>query len=160
MRRAILMPSVVMTLRGLAPLAAQTTSLQVGVTKLGGLTEPEVGVRVSPPAGQAFGVDVSLDVYPRFLMFTSFAGMLDLSLAAQLRLLPVVALVGRAGGSALFGASPAGAIMFPGYHGSVGLVVTADARTTVRLDYTYRSLRVIGRPLAAPSLTLGFLVHH
>lgn len=160
MRRAIPMLSVVMTLSGLVPLNAQTTNFQFGVTRFYELTEPEMGVRVSPSAGQTIGVDLSFDVYPRLLVFETFAGMLDLSLAAQARPLPAVALVGRAGGSALVGASWAGAIMFPGYHGGVGLVVTADARTTVRLDYTYRSLQVIGRPKAARSLTFGFVVHH
>jgi hypothetical protein len=160
MHRAILMLSFVMVLGGQVPLVAQTTSLQVGVTKLEGLAEPEVGVRVSPPAGQAFGIDVSFDVYPRSLAFASLAGMMDLSLAARLRPVPAVALVGRAGGSALIGAFWGGAIMFPGYHGGIGLAVTADARTTVRLDYTYRSLRVIGRPTAVRSVTFGFVVHH
>jgi hypothetical protein len=154
------MLSVVMTLSGPAPLLAQTTNFQVGVTRFEELTEPEMGIRVSAPAGQAIGVDVSFDAYPRLLVFEAFAGMLDLALAAQVRPLPAVSLVGRAGGSALFGASRGGAIMFPGYHGGVGLTVTADARTTVRLDYTYRSLRVIGRPAAVRSLTFGFVVHH
>jgi hypothetical protein len=154
------MLSIIMTVGGLVPLIAQTTSFQVGMTKLYELTEPEMGVRVSPSAGQAFGVDVSFDTYPRFLVFATFASMLDLSLAAQVRPLPAVALVGRAGGSALFGASQTGAIMFPGYHGGVGLVVTADARTTVRLDYTYRNLRGLDGPGAARSVTFGFVVHH
>src|SRR5512144_1256226 len=156
MRRAPCILSVVMSLCGPA-LAAQTTSFQVGVTKIYELSEPEMGVRVGPSAGQAFGVEVSFDAYPRLLVFEALAGMLDLSLAAQVRPLPALALVGRAGGSALFGASGAGAIMFPGYHGGVGLAVTADARTTVRLDYTYRSLQVFDRPMAARSVTFGFV---
>jgi hypothetical protein len=141
------------------PLDAQSVSLQVGISSFGADREPEVGVRLSPAAHDVVGMDFSFDVYPRALAFGTVAGMTDLSFAVRVRPAPAVALVGRAGGSALLGLGGEGMIVLTGYHAGVGIVVTADARTTVRLDYAYRRLRETGETYPVPSVTFGFMVH-
>jgi len=160
MRAASLVLSILIAVCASPPVGAQSVSLQVGVSTFGGDHEPEVGIRVSPAANDVVGMDFSFDVYPRVLVFGAIAGMTDLSFAARVRPAAAVSLVGRAGGSALLGMSGGGSIAFTGYHAGVGVIVTADARTTVRLDYTVRRLRAEGEAYTVPTFTFGFLVHH
>ena len=160
MRRSI--PSLLLALifAAVPTLDAQTVWIQVGATNPGEYAEPEAGVRVGTRGSQMLGFDASLDSYLRYLVIPAFVGVLDLSLRAQVRPVPPVSLVGRVGGTGLLLAAGGGALLFTGYQGGVGVAVTADARTTVRLDYTYRRVRLDGRYQALPSVTFGFMVHH
>jgi len=151
MRPALLALSTMMVVGASSALGAQTVSLQVGASTFGEDHEPQVGVRVSPAENDVVGLDFSFDAYPRLLAFGALAGMTDLSLAVRIRPAAPVAVVGRAGGSALLGMSEGGTISFTGYHAGIGIIVTADPRTTVRLDYTVHRV---------PTFTFGFLVHH
>ncbi|HMA45311.1 MAG TPA: hypothetical protein VKO86_14905 [Gemmatimonadales bacterium] len=160
MRRSILSLSLALIFAAVPTLDAQTVWIQVGATNPGEYAEPEAGVRVGTGGSQMLGFDASLDTYLRYLVIPAFVGVLDLSLRAQLRPVQPVTLVGRAGGTGLLLAAGGGALLFTGYQGGVGVAVTADARTTVRLDYTYRRVRLDGRYQALPSVTFGFMVHH
>lgn len=160
MRRSIPSFSLALILAAVPSVPAQSVWFQVGATNPGRDAEPEVGVRVGSAGPRVLGFDASLDTYLRPLVIPAFVGLLDLSLSAQLRPAPPVALIGRAGGTGLLLAHRGGAILFTGYQGGIGVVVTADARTTVRLDYTYRRVRRDGRSYALPSVTFGFMVHH
>lgn len=160
MRLAIPMVSCAVILGPVPSLDAQSIWVQVGATNPGEYAEPEVGIRVGSGSRHTFGIDASLDTYLRALVYPAFVGVMDLSLAAQLRPLPPVAVVARAGGAGLLFAARGGAALFTGYQEGVGVAVTADSRTTVRLDYTYRRLRVDGRFQPLSSLTFGFMVRH
>lgn len=151
--QALLAPTTV-------PLRAQTVSFQAGATSFGDWRQPEFGVRVSPPRGAVLGADFSFDVYPNFFLAAALLGIADLSLAVRVQPAPAVAIVGRAGGSAFVGGSAAGSLVVTGVGGGLGIVVAADSRTTVRLDYTYRRLQPRGEPYPVSSVTFGFMVHH
>jgi hypothetical protein len=159
MRRVLLVLASSMAAGAWAPLGAQSVSVQVGVSTFDADHEPEIGVRVSPATKDVVGIDFSFDTYPRLLVIGALAGMADLSVAVRVRPLAAVSLVGRAGGSALLGLSGGGVISYTGYHAAAGIVVTADARTAVRLDYTYRRLQTVGESYTVPTFTFGFIVH-
>src|SRR5512143_2107001 len=152
MRRSIQSFSLALILAAVPSLVSQSVWIQVGATNPGEYAEPEAGVRVGSAGPRVLGVDASLDAYPRPLVIPAFVGVLDLSLTAQLRPITPVTLIGRAGGTGLLLAGRGGAVLFTGYQGGVGVAVTADARTTVRLDYTYRRVRLVGRAHALPSV--------
>lgn len=152
---ALLVPFVVLS-RASAQGAA--VSVQAGVAPFEGAHELEIGARFSPHA--PLGVDVSVDIYPRFAVLGALVGVADLSLAGNLHLGSVVGLELRAGPSVLGFAAPGAAGAAPGYNAGVGLVFTIDSRTSVRADYTYRRLTIGGEAYRIPSLTAGFLVHH
>jgi hypothetical protein len=133
-------------------------SLQAGVAPFEGTHELEIGARLSPRT--LLGVDVSVDVYPGYLVHGAFVGVADFSLAGNLPLGSVAALELRAGPSVLGFVSPGEAGAASGYNAGVGLVITIDSRTSVRADYTYRRLTIGDEAYRIPSLTAGFLVHH
>lgn len=135
-----------------------TTSLQAGATPFAGQSIFELGARFSPRAG--FGSDVSCDVYPEYFGDGVLAGVVDVSLAASLRLGAFVTIEPRLGASILGAAGSGGAVAAPGWSGGLGLVVTIDSRTAVRADYTYRQLKVGDEMYPVPSVTAGFVIRH
>ncbi|HXJ30378.1 MAG TPA: hypothetical protein VNG35_07045 [Gemmatimonadales bacterium] len=134
------------------------TSLQAGATPFEGESIFELGARFSPRG--AFGADVSIDLYPEYFAADVLAGVVDFSLAANLRLGPVVTIEPRLGASILGAAGSGGAVAAPGWNSGLGLVVTIDSRTALRADYTYRQLKVGDEMYPVPSLTAGFVIHH
>lgn len=142
------------------PASAQgaAVSLQAGVAPFEGEHELEIGARFSPHG--SLGVDVSVDLYPGYLLLGALVGVADFSLAGNLPLGSVAGLELRAGPSVLGFVAPGAAEAAPGYNVGVGLVFTIDARTSVRADYTYRRLTIGDEAYHVPSLTAGFLVHH
>lgn len=142
--------------RGVAQ--SPTASVQAGVTPVDGESLFELGVRFSPRG--AFGAEFSIDLYPRYLFADVLAGVVDLSLSANVRLGPVVTIAPRAGVSILGAVGSGGAGALPGFGGGVGLVLTIDPRTALRVDYTYRRLSEGEETYPVPSLTAGFVIHH
>ena len=133
-------------------------SFQAGVTPLQDLGQLlEVGARFSPRG--TFGGDVSIDVYPRAFTAAVLAGVVDFSLATNLRLGPGVTIEPRVGASILGAVGTSGAVGVAGLNGGVGLVLRIDAGTTLRADYTFRELMVGDELYPAPSLTAGFVLH-
>jgi hypothetical protein len=133
-------------------------SLQAGVAPFEGAHELEMGARFSPRT--PLGVDVSVDLYPRYLVVGALVGVADLSLSANVPLGSVVRLELRAGPSVLGFVSPGDGGAASGYNTGVGLVFTIDSRTNVRADYTYRRLTIGDEVYRIPSLTAGFQVRH
>ncbi|HKE88987.1 MAG TPA: hypothetical protein VKB45_01540 [Gemmatimonadales bacterium] len=117
----------------------------------------ELGARFSPRGG--FGGDVSIDLYPQAIAAEALAGVVDVSLAANLRVGPVFTLEPRVGASILGVVGAGGAVAAPGFSGGVGLVVRFDSRTALRVDYTYRRLMSGDELYTVPSLTAGFVIH-
>lgn len=141
--------------RGVAQ--GHTASLQAGTSPVAGESIFELGARFSPRG--AFGGDMSIDLYPEYFAADVLAGVVDFSFAANLRLGPVVTIEPRLGASLLGAVGSGGALGAPGLSGGVGLVVTIDARTALRADYTYRALMVGDEMYPVPSLTAGFVIH-
>lgn len=142
------------------PGAAQgpRVSFQAGTTPIDGETSLfELGARFSPRGG--FGGDVSVDLYPQAIAADVLAGVVDFSVAANLRLGSVLTLEPRVGASLLGFAGPGGAFGAPGLSGGAGLIVRFDSRTAVRVDYTYRRLMAGDELYPVPSLTAGFVLH-
>lgn len=133
-------------------------SLQAGIAPFEGVHELEIGARFSPHA--PVGVDLSVDVYPGYLVLGALVGVADFSLAGNLPLGSVAGLELRAGPSVLGFVAPGDAGAASGYNAGVGLVFRIDSRTSVRADYTYRRLTIGGEAYRIPSLTAGFLVRH
>lgn len=158
LRRVVCVVSFVVLVGCAASLVAQSLSVQIGVTRPRGYTELEMGVRGSVPIASVFSIDASFDVYPRYFTGATLGGVMDLSASALLRPLAPVAVVARVGGAGLVSAGSEGAILFRGYQAGAGAIVTADARTTVRLDYTVRRMRMKGDYPVLPSFTFGFVV--
>ncbi len=135
-----------------------STSLQAGVSPVDGESIIELGARFSPRG--AFGSDVSIDIYPEYFAAEALAGVVDFSLAANLRLGPVITIEPRLGASLLGAVGSGGAFGAPGLSGGLGLVVAIDSRTALRADYTYRQLKAGDEMYPVPSLTAGFVIHH
>jgi len=133
-------------------------SLQAGVAPFEGAHQLEIGARFSPR--RPLGIDVSVDIYPGYLLLGALVGVADFSLAGNLRLGSVAGLELRAGPSVLGFVSPGDGGAAAGFNAGVGLVFTIDSRTSVRADYTYRRLTIGDEVYRIPSLTAGFLVHH
>jgi hypothetical protein len=151
-----LLVSLVIAWRASAQGAA--VSLQAGVAPFEGAHELEVGARFSPRT--PLGVDVSVDLFPGYVVLGAFVGVADFSLAGNLALGSVARLELRAGPSVLGFVAPGGAAAAPGYNAGGGLVFKIDSRTSVRADYTYRRLTIGDEVYRIPSLTVGFLVRH
>ncbi len=135
-----------------------TVSLQAGVTPIDGESSLfELGARFSPHG--TFGGDVSIDLYPQAIAADALAGVVDFSLAANVRLGSLLTVEPRLGASLLGAAGGGGALGAPGFSGGVGLVVTFDSRTALRVDYTYRRLMAGDETYPVPSLTAGFVIH-
>jgi hypothetical protein len=132
-------------------------SFQAGVTPLEYASAFELGVRFSPRG--PVGIDVSIDVYPEYLTLGALASVADFSFAGNVPLGSVARVELRAGPSVLGIVAPGGALAAPGYNAGVGVVLTIDARTAVRADYTYRRLQLGEESYAVPSLTAGFVIH-
>ena len=150
----VLLASLMIASRGLAQ--RPTASLQAGVTPVDGESLFELGARFSPRG--TFGADFSIDVYPRYIFADALAGVVDLSLTANVRLGPVVTIAPRAGVGILGAVGNGGAAALPGFSGGVGLVFAIDSRTTLRVDYTYRRLKEGDETYPVPSLTAGFVI--
>jgi len=110
-------------------------------------------------ARSGFGGDVSIDMYPQAIAADALAGVVDISLAANLRVGPVFTLEPRVGASILGVVGAGGAVGAPGFSGGAGLVVRFDSRTALRVDYTYRRLMSGDELYTVPSLTAGFIIH-
>jgi hypothetical protein len=143
------------TARGAAQ--GPTASLQAGVTPTEYESEFEIGVRFSPRG--RLGVELSVDVYPRYFTIGALAGVADVAFAGNVPLGPAVTVELRAGPSVLGVVAPGGALAAPGYHAGGGIVFTIDSRTALRVDYTYRRIKSGDASYPVPSLTAGLVIH-
>jgi hypothetical protein len=144
-----------------AALSAQTAvSLQAGAMAGEYASAFEVGVRVSPARPNSVGLGFSFDAVPQTLSVGALVGLTDLSVAGNIGLARDLRLELRAGGSALVGIGGGGVGALGGYHVGGGVVFQGMGPVGLRVDYTYRRLRLDGESLSVPSFTLGLVLHH
>jgi hypothetical protein len=136
----------------------RVTAWEVGVASL---AEDEqllqMGYRASWVEPGSVGVEVSVAASPVALMSLLIHGAVDLDAAYRVALDPGVALVGRAGGTALVWAGQAAGSAL-GYNLGVGLVGRGPGKGGVRLDVVRRWFPTEQGTRSVTSFTIGVVV--
>jgi hypothetical protein len=137
----------------------RVTAWEVGVASLGEDAQLlQMGYRASWVEPRSVGVEVSVAASPIALMALLIHGAVDLDAAYVVPLDPGVALVGRAGGTALFWAGQWSAGSALGYNAGLGLVGRGPGKGGVRLDVVRRWFPTEQGTRSVTSFTIGVAV--